>query len=162
MPTENYTTTPVPPHIKQEIHSLGEGASIVQKLLHDPLRAAMHSAADAGVPPATAVSGPLLDQLGPHISSHRYKRFIGACVSWILRSDGYEIKGQPSPIPGDRLFKTATRFVRRPLSVSPASPAGAGGDRFDLLRRITLALEPDELAFLADLASRAASPTERL
>jgi hypothetical protein len=138
-----------PPHIKRELYALGDAPSILQKLLHEPLRSAMSRAADAGIPPATAVSGTLLDEVGPHIDSPRYKRFIGAAVSWILKLDDFEIVGQPTPVKGDRLFKSATRFVRRPPAVAVV---GANTDRLDILRRIVSVLEDDELQMLADLA----------
>ena len=137
---------------------MADAPSVLQKLMHEPLRSAMIRAADAGIPPATAVSGSLLDQLGPHIESSRFKRFIGAAVSWVMRLEGFEIAGQPTPVKNDRLFKSATRFIRRP--VVTVAPSGGDVDPLDLLRRIVSVLEADEIQMLASLVQGKFQRTE--
>ncbi len=141
-PTQSLAADPnLPAHLKRELFHLPAASTILNMLTTEPLRSAMARAADAGVPPATAVSGPLLDAFGPQITSHRAKRFIGAAVSWVMKGDGFEIVGQPTPVAGDRLFKTATRFRRRPVAHA-STGEGAGSD---LLARIVGTLDTGEL-----------------
>lgn len=114
------------------------GAKILDYLQQPDIQARMMQAADAGTPPASAISGGLVETFGiDALDPHAARRFIGYAIRAIMGEAGYEPASAGIRVPRDPLFSTASTYK--------ALPKGVHADADSLLLRFIESLNPDEL-----------------
>ena len=92
--------------------SVVEGKEILDFLKRPPMRKRIAGAADAKVPPVTAVSQALLDQFGKKASDLPVRSFIGLCVRAILEESGYHVVDKGVRLRDDPIFVTGSVYEK--------------------------------------------------
>jgi hypothetical protein len=111
------------------------------------IRRLLVAAADSGAPPVTAISGKLLELVGPKDAKLTpVRQFTGLCVRAVLEEEGFELAEVGVRLSQDPVFRTGAVYRRQSASEST-----------DLLSRLVESLTDEEAGRLKLLLRRRAS-----
>jgi hypothetical protein len=136
--------------LRRSAAALGETGLEILAWLHQPeQRAALVKAAELGLPSVAGISSAFADKFGRDaIKAMVVRQFVGRAVKHIMDDEGYAPADPGVKLPGDKVFKTGTRYRRRSELTAVASEA-------PLLERFVAALRPNELHELEQLLRHA-------
>ena len=123
------------------------GPEILELLQEAKIRRLLVAAADSGAPPVTAISGKLLELVGPKDAKLApVKQFTGMCVRAVLEEEGFDLADTGVRLSNDPVFRTGAVYRRQSASNSA-----------DLLSRFVESLMDEEARRLKFLLRRRAS-----
>jgi hypothetical protein len=123
------------------------GTRILEFIQRPETRQKLIAAAEAGVPPVTAISSQIVKLAQREAKLSPVKQFVGLCVRAVLEQESFQVAAKGVRVSKDPIFRTGSTYERRP----------AGGKGRTFLVRMVEALtdqEADELFALLQRRTR--------
>jgi hypothetical protein len=147
------TPAAVDRRLRRSAAALGDVGVRIPEWLHQPeQRATLVKAAETGLPSVAGISPAFAAKFGKNAGKAVViRQFIGRAVKHIMQDEGYVPGDLGVKLPGDKVFKTGTRYRLRGEAV------GQGAES-PLLERLVSALNPHELRQLEQIVRRKSLP----
>jgi len=91
-----------------------QGTRILEFIQRPEIRQKLIAAAEAGVPPVTAVSSQILKLVGQVAKLPPVKQFVGLCIRAVLEQEGFHVAAKGVRVSQDPIFRTGSTYDRGP------------------------------------------------